>query len=209
MSCPTKRYFRHDIYPAYKAHRTAGEKPLVLTDLMAWMREQEQFNPYVRPGLEADDILGILATHPSIVAGERVVVTSDKDLAQIPGPAFNPRKPEAGIIEVTPQEADWFFFRQALTGDATDGFPGCPKIGPVKAAKILADADEAAVIDEGGGLSAYRWNAIVVAYHAKGLDEAYALTQARVARILRHTDYDYANKRPILWNPPSTFQNRA
>lgn len=208
LSDPGKKYFRHEIYPQYKFNRTAGERPLVLSETHLYLRETTDFNTYVRPMLEADDILGILATHPTLVGGEKIVVTSDKDLMQIPGLHFNPRKPAIGIKEVTLSEGDWFFFRQAVTGDATDGFPGCPAIGPVKAEKLLHAADAQALEDHAADcLPAYRWRAITTAYLAKGFDEGYALTQARVARILRSGDYDYANKRAILWQPPSTFYN--
>lgn len=204
LSDPSKRYFRHEIYPQYKAHRTSGQRPLVLGETHTYLRETADFNTYVRPLLEADDILGILATNSTIVTGEKIVVTSDKDLKQIPGLHFNPRHPEMGIVEQTLEGGDWFFYRQAITGDATDGFPGCPGIGPVKAAKIIATAD-AEALDElyTSSQALHRWRAICIAYEVKGFNEAYALTQARVARILRSGDYDYVNKRAILWTPPA------
>jgi 5'-3' exonuclease len=33
--------------------------------------------------------------------------------------------------------AEWFFWKQVLTGDITDNIPGCPKIGEAKALKAL------------------------------------------------------------------------
>jgi DNA polymerase-1 len=45
------------------------------------------------------------------------------------------------------------------------------------------------------------WPLIVAAYAKARLDEQYALTMARVARILRWADYDFANKVPKLWLP--------
>jgi hypothetical protein len=50
----------------------------------------------------------------------------------------------------------------------------------------------------------YVWRAIVAAYEKAGKDVAYALTMARVARILRASDYDFDNQRPILWTPTTT-----
>jgi DNA polymerase-1 len=35
-----------------------------------------------------------------------------------------------------------------------------------------------------------------------GLSEEYMLRQARLARILRASDYDFKRKEPILWLPP-------
>ena len=37
-----------------------------------------------------------------------------------------------------------FLYTQVLTGDTVDGYKGCPKIGKVKAAKILAGAENEA-----------------------------------------------------------------
>ena len=70
---------------------------------------------------------------------------------------------------------------QTLVGDLTDGFGGCPTIGGVKASRVLAvcpkDLPE-------------MWDAVVAEYKRQKLDEEYALTQARLARILRASDWD-------------------
>jgi hypothetical protein len=42
----------------------------------------------------------------------------------------------------------------------------------------------------------------VETYRKKGLGEEVALLNARVARICRFRDFDYVNKRVILWTPP-------
>jgi DNA polymerase-1 len=73
-----------------------------------------------------------------------------------------------------------------------DGYGGCPKVGPVKAAKILAPTEM---------IPGKVWEAVRLAYVEQGLDEAYAIKQAQVARICQYTDYDYKNKRPIPWLP--------
>jgi DNA polymerase-1 len=206
LSCPSRVYFRTDFYPEYKAHRTSGYKPMALDAVKKFLRESDEFESKWKPSLEADDCLGILATHPDLIPGEKVVVTCDKDLKQIAGLHFNPRKPDEGVYEIKPARADDFFYTQALTGDPTDGFPGCPRIGPVKAAKILAAArtDWALkVLPSYFTEEDYVWRAIVAAYEKAGKDVDYALTMARVARILRHTDYDFDNKKPILWSPTS------
>jgi hypothetical protein len=191
--------------PAVQAHRTHGETPLVLFDLKDYLRT-DAFKSKTKPDLEADDVLGIYATHPTLIPGEKIIVTADKDLRQIAGKHFNPRKPDLGIYEITPAEADEWFYTQALTGDPTDGFPGCPRIGPVKAAKILRQAHldwSLKVLPSWLTPEDYVWRAIVAAYEKAGKDVAYALTMARVARILRASDYDFDNQRPILWTPAS------
>ena len=46
------------------------------------------------------------------------------------------------------------------------------------------------------------WKEIILPqYEKQGLDEEYALSQARVARILRATDYDPKKKKVKLWKP--------
>ena len=80
---------------------------------------------------------------------------------------------------------------QTLVGDMTDGFAGCPSIGGVKASRILANKKDLPEM----------WEAVVKEYEKQGLDENYALTQARLARILRASDWDSKKKKPILWRP--------
>ena len=46
------------------------------------------------------------------------------------------------------------------------------------------------------------WAVVLAAYEKAGLTEADALAQARVARILRASDYDFKQKKVKLWNPP-------
>jgi DNA polymerase-1 len=45
------------------------------------------------------------------------------------------------------------------------------------------------------------WEAVLAEYKRQELDEKYALTQARLARILRASDWDNKKKKPILWSP--------
>ena len=45
------------------------------------------------------------------------------------------------------------------------------------------------------------WEAVLAEYKRQELDENYALTQARLARILRASDWDSKKKKPILWSP--------
>jgi DNA polymerase-1 len=186
MSDPSRRYFRHDVYPQYKAHRTHGKPPAILPQIKDFLRTGcSEFPSKTVTNLEADDVLGILATHPTLVKGEKVIVAIDKDLMQIPGDHYDPLKDRH--FTVSGYEGDYFFHQQVLTGDTCDGFPGCPGIGPVKAKKILS--------------SPHWWTGIVETYQKKGLTEADALVQARVARILQHTDYDYKERKVILWKP--------
>lgn len=185
MSDPTARYFRHDILPSYKSNRSQGQKPEGVDEVKEMLTKFHEANLILT--LEADDVVGILGTlgHPDCI-----LVSEDKDLLTIPGKHYNPRK-GGDVFEVSPDEANYNHMMQTLTGDTCDGFKGCPLIGPVKAKKIL---------DEG---HADLWEAVVSAYELKGLTEADALVQARVARILRSTDWNADKQEVILWTPPS------
>ena len=186
LSAEGGRYYRHDFFPEYKAHRSHGRRPELLTKMKDMLAEE--WASYRKPHLEADDVLGILQTKPGMFKGETVICTTDKDLRQIPGLHVNMKTWE--IEEESEEAGEYFFYTQILTGDTVDGFKGCPGIGPKRAEKILGElqADE-------------YWPAIVEAYEKKGLTEEDAIIQARVARILRHGEYDYKHKEPILWKP--------
>ncbi len=192
--------FRKEILPSYKGNRKNVIKPALLAELKQYLTDN--YEVFKRPTLEADDVLGILATmgdEKGLIEGERIVVSEDKDLKSIPGMLFNPRHPERGTVEISVEQADLEHMRQTLTGDSTDGYGGCPGIGAAKVDKVLTKKTEGDTL----------WSLVVAAYVKKGLTEADALVQARVARILRATDYDFINKRPVLWTPPQAKKEAA
>jgi DNA polymerase-1 len=87
--------------------------------------------------------------------------------------------------------------KQTLTGDTSDGYPGCPGYGPVSAEKLL---DNFTALD-GGFLLDEAWKAVVQQYIKKGQTEEDALVQAQLARILRSGDWDAEKKEVKLWTP--------
>jgi DNA polymerase-1 len=175
--------FRYDVYPTYKSNRKATRRPLLLQPMRDWVLKE--YKTYLRPGLEADDVLGILSTSEVIFPGIRSIVSIDKDMKTIPGRFYNTGTGE--LMEISEEEADYWHLYQTLIGDTTDGYPGCPGIGPKKAEKLLQDSPT--------------WETVVKAFEKVGLSEDYALTQARVARICRKSDYDFDKKEVILWHP--------
>lgn len=181
-----KENFRKTFFPDYKGNRVGKRKPIALKELKLHLADE--FETWVRPGLEGDDVLGILSTHPKLFPGEKIIVSIDKDFKTVPGYFFNPQKDTQPQF-ITDATADHWHLMQTLMGDATDGYPGCPGVGPKKAAGILFEyADDP-------------WAGVVAAYEKAGLTEEDAITQARCARILRYSDYDFKNKEPILWHP--------
>jgi len=185
--------FRRQVLPSYKANRDNKPRPVALKALREHlMTTLPEKSVYIRPGLEADDCLGILSTQKSYKPHrQKIIVSVDKDMKTIPGWFFNFNKPDDGVVFTMEEEADRWFFMQTLMGDSTDGYSGCPGVGKVKAEKIL----------EAAHTPQEMWEAVVAAYEKAGLSEAEAITQARVARILRASDYDFKNKSVKLWSP--------
>lgn len=191
--------FRKDIYSLYKSNRKAVRKPLVWKPLREHLHSN--YTVFERDGLEGDDCLGILATRGlNADKEERIVLSLDKDMKTIPGKHYNWNKKDDGVVEVSQREADYYHMLQTLTGDTTDGYPGCAGIGPKKAEAILQLPECANVCRE--TILEEMWFRVVAAYVKAGLTEDFALQMARVARILRVEDYDFKLKQPILWSPP-------
>lgn len=175
--------FRKEILPTYKANRKGTRKPIGFGPLRKWIKKE--YKTYEKDGLEADDLLGILATHPDLIKGHKVIYSQDKDLLQIPGFHFDFSL--NSVVNITEEEGDYQHFFQTLTGDRVDNYIGCPTCGPKKAEKILK---------EKAG-----WNSIVSAFEKQGLSENDALVQAQVSRICRNTDYDFDKGEVLLWKP--------
>jgi len=184
MICLTdsKHNFRTDIYPMYKSGRKHTRKPLGLKLVREHLAQLD--NVYLRDGLEADDVVGILMTKD----GKEGVLcwSEDKDLLTIPG--YHIDHKTNAIIEITEEEADRNHLFQTVTGDTTDGYPGIPTVGAVTAKKWF---------DQKG----WTWEAAEELAATKGMTRDALLVQARLARILRASDYDFKAKKVILWNP--------
>jgi DNA polymerase-1 len=197
LSDPTGAYFRKTIFPAYKSHRTGTAKPVLYINLREWV--QGEWETVCKPGLEADDVCGILSTNPTKYPGRRVIVSVDKDMLQIPGLLWRPHQKNSDVLEITPAEADRWHLIQTLTGDSTDGFKGIPGVGPKKAEKILSvpcpECQETPPFEP-----CSPWNRVTAAYERAKMTPADALLQARVARILRHGDY-HQDIGVRLWSP--------
>ena len=137
--------FRHDLYPAYKANRDAAPEDLVeQIPYMHRVIEVLRIPLLVQPGAEADDIIGTLAARAEAEGYEVVLVTADKDFAQLVSEnvrIWDPMKDEEmGPAEI---EAKWgvppekFVEVQALMGDTADNIPGVPGIGEKTAVALI------------------------------------------------------------------------
>ena len=172
--------FRKEIEPTYKGNRVK-RKPAGYLKLKNW--GMKTWPSVMKPGLEADDVLGILATKGDIE--NFVLISPDKDMQQIPCRIYDLKSE----FTQTPEAAERKLYEQALTGDATDGYKGCTGVGPKKASQIL---------DESEGKY---WEAVVKTYKKADQSEKDALTNLRLARILQASDWDAKKQKPILFTP--------
>lgn len=111
----------------YKGNRDAAHRPTHEDAIRQYIRGK--YNTIVTDGIEADDALGLDQTEDTII------ISIDKDLDMIPGMHYN--FVNEIHYTITPEQGWRSFCQQLLTGDTTDNIPGLPKIGAVKAAKIL------------------------------------------------------------------------
>jgi DNA polymerase-1 len=179
-----KDNFRKTLYPEYKSNRKKIRKPITVKPLKEYLQKEYECVSY--PGLEGDDVLGILATSEEY-KDNCIILSSDKDLRTVPGMHHFIHDGSTELVDEA--TANYNFMYQTLIGDRTDNFPGVPGVGGVKAQRVLANKN---------GLNEM-WPAVVAEYKRAKLDEEEALTQARLARILRASDWDIKNKKPILW----------
>lgn len=173
--------FRKRIDPAYKGHRNR-KKPCGYRRVINKLKEDYQV--IVMPELEADDALGIYATKEQ----GHIICSPDKDMRQIPGDLYDL---STGVITLTKEEGDRWHLIQTLAGDQTDGYSGVPGFGIKRAVSFF---------EENG----YSWSSVASAFASKELDESVALQNARLAKILQHTDYDFTNQSIILWTPTTS-----
>jgi len=174
-----KDNFRKDIDSNYKSNRKGKRKPVCYKSLKQWITDEYKTETWDR--LEADDVMGIMATS-DMLAGEKVIVSEDKDLKTIPGLLWR----SGEMLNISQEEADYNHLYQTLVGDATDGYPGLRGVGDKRATELLKTPT---------------WETVVKAFEKAGQTEADALVQARLARILRASDYNFEFDQPIIWSP--------
>jgi DNA polymerase-1 len=170
--------FRKRIDPAYKGHRNR-KKPCGYRRVINKLKKE--YHVVVMPELEADDAIGIYATKEQ----GHIICSPDKDMRQIPGDLYDLSD---GVITITKEEGERWHYLQTLAGDQTDGYSGVPGFG-IKRAETF--------FNEHG----YTWETVIKAFESKELDESAALQNARLAKILQHTDYDFTSQSIKLWTP--------
>ena len=139
--------FRDEMYSEYKAHRSPMPEDLV--------KQIEPIHAMVKAlgwpvlmvsGVEADDVIGTLATQATQAGWETIISTGDKDLAQLVNPTVtlintmtNEKLDIEGVKEKFGVPPELIVDYLSIIGDAVDNVPGVPKAGPKTANKWLAE----------------------------------------------------------------------
>ncbi|MBK1708380.1 DNA polymerase I [Marichromatium gracile] len=138
--------FRNDLYADYKAHRPP--MPEDLREQIAPLHtiiETMGLPLLCVPGVEADDVIGTLATQAAESGIRTLISTGDKDMAQLVDDQVHlintmtdALLDAAGVEEKYGVPPARIVDYLSLMGDSVDNVPGVPKCGPKTAVKWLA-----------------------------------------------------------------------
>jgi len=139
------RTFRDDLFAQYKAQRAPMPDDLRAQVEPVLQAVSAQGLPLLRiVGVEADDVIGTLATRAAAAGQQVLISTGDKDMAQLVNERItlintmtDSRLDRAGVkakFDVWPEQIIDYL---ALVGDSSDNIPGVDKVGPKTAAKWL------------------------------------------------------------------------
>lgn len=143
--------FRHQEFPAYKAHREKMPDDLKSQEHRAFDVIKALNIPlFVKPGFEADDVIGTLSHLAAAHEGlNTLIVTGDMDALQlvtdpkisvyVPGRSQKPAQifHEPEVMEKTGLSPRQIPDYKGLAGDSSDNIPGVRGIGQKTAVKLL------------------------------------------------------------------------
>ncbi len=142
---PKGKTTRHEVYPEYKANR--AQMPDDLGPQIAPLHELIQaagMTLHIESGVEADDLIGTLATKITAMGQTVLISTGDKDMAQLVNDKVelintmsNRLLDSDGVKEKYGVYPDRIIDYLALMGDSSDNIPGVNKVGPKTAVKWL------------------------------------------------------------------------
>jgi DNA polymerase-1 len=146
-----EKTFRHKLDENYKAHRKSApddfypQIPLVKECIEAF-----GISIFEKPGFEADDLIGTLATQAEQEGNEVFILSGDLDFLQLVSDKvklaklngrlensiiYGPTETEARY-GITPEQMVDF---KAIVGDSSDNYKGIPGVGPKTAAPLLQE----------------------------------------------------------------------
>ncbi len=144
-----EKTFRHDMFDKYKSSRMAMPEDLIpQIEKIKEIIEAFDFPVYIKPGFEADDLIGTACKKAEEAGLQVFAVTPDKDYIQLV--TENITLIKAGkntdeLVYTTPVKVieelgirpEQMIDYLALIGDSSDDIPGVAGIGPKTAAPLL------------------------------------------------------------------------
>jgi len=147
MDCPGVETWRKKLFPEYKAHRMTDTRPWIEGAAKEW----SGMGWWVESvgGYEADDVIATISARAQ-GQFEVLILSSDSDLLQLSSPDVCVCRPMngGGVSAMTVEmvckkygiaSPKLLVDLKAMTGEPGDNVPGVEGIGPVRAAKLLAD----------------------------------------------------------------------
>ena len=136
---PKTKTFRYWVSSEYKLNRKDRAPAIHYQGLNDALRSCEFTDSITYEDyLEADDLITMRAYYLLQNGEEVCIVSTDKDLKQIPRTEFYDWKKHVGE-KIDPFTAAYNLVTQVLTGDSTDNIKGIKGIGPATAKKLLKD----------------------------------------------------------------------
>lgn len=175
----SRRTWRHDVYPAYKANRKPTPADLAV-QLPYVRRVAEAFGlaTVAADGYEADDLIASYAAEAAQSGLVTEIVSVDKDMMQllvddmvhIWHPVRQRQVERADVIDKLGVGPELAIDAQALIGDTSDNVPGVAGIGPKTAGAMLRDfgSIEAILANPAGiAATATRYKMLLPENHAR------------------------------------------
>lgn len=199
----------------YKENRKATRKPVGYRAFVEALREQPDTICVTEERLEADDVIGIIASNAKAFKAQKVTIISiDKDFRTIPNCDFLWCS-TGNIMEQTVESADFWHLYQTMKGDITDGYSGIKGWGE-KSEDFLRDpyllkrtevviksgknkGDTRVTYEKQTPMNETVWDCILSVAERVDMTEEDVLKQARLARILRYDEYNLSTKEIKLW----------
>ena len=143
--------FRHEMMDSYKANRDETPEVIRLSvPIIKDILRAYRIPIVLKEGFEADDVIGTLAMRGAEAGLEVLMMTPDKDFAQLVQehvmlyrPRFGSSEYDRlGVEEIKTkyqiEEPRQMIDLLAIMGDSADNIPGCPGIGEKGAQKLIA-----------------------------------------------------------------------
>ena len=149
-----EKNFRRELYPEYKAKRL--QPPEEMIQQLPLIREYLEYRGIYfleKPGLEADDIIALLARRYAAAGDDVLIFSADKDLFQLVAerifvyhPKLKQKIDRAGVKDFFGIYPEQIVDYLSLAGDASDNIPGIPGIGEKTATKLIEKYGSLAVM---------------------------------------------------------------